>query len=247
MHNKRGQFFINGRHSSEFNVFMKSRPVSSSAGRVIELRQREGNDSIVIDKAYYRNVEKKIACYYKAPSIYEVQEWEDRITEWLDMGAYSDFIVYYDPQYIYQAIVIEPPEFTGTRKNGNIVPFEFGISLRPFKANRLGRVPIQLNANPFELINEQKYPSKPLIKIKGSGDASFYINNKQFKLQSLDQELVIDSLLEESYRSIDGALEHQDKVTAFLDFPELQPGSNMIRWDKNIQSLEVTPRWWRKI
>lgn len=244
---KRGQFFINGKQSSEFNVFMRNRPVSSSAGRVIELRRREGNDSIIIDKAYYKNVERKIDCYYKAPSIDDVQEWEDRITAWLDMGTYSDFIVYYDAQYIYQAVVIDPPEFKGTRKTGNIVPFEFSVSIRPFKENRLGRIPIELRENPFKITNEQKYSSKPLIKLTGVGDASFFVNNEEFKLKTLDRELTIDSMLEESYRALDGKIEHQDHVTTFLDFPELKPGENSIRWTSNIKSLELTPRWRRKV
>ncbi|OJG40346.1 hypothetical protein RV02_GL002434 [Enterococcus gilvus] len=226
---------------------MRNRPVSSSAGRVIELRDREGSDSIIIDKAYYKNVERKIDCYYKAPSIGDVQEWEDRITAWLDMGSYSDFITYYDEQYIYQAIVTDPPEFKGTRKTGNIVPFEFGVSLRPFKENRLGRQPILLNSTPFKITNEQKYPSKPLIKLTGSGDASFFVNNEEFKLKGLDTELIIDSALEESYRKLGGAIEHQDQVTTFLDFPELKPGENIITWSSRIKSFELTPRWRRKV
>lgn len=244
---KRGQFLINGKHSSEFNVFMRNRPASSSAGRVIELRDREGSDSIIIDKAYYKNVERKIDCYYKAPSIDDVQEWEDRITAWLDMGSYSDFVTYYDEQYIYQAIVTDPPEFKGTRKTGNIVPFEFSVSLRPFKENRLGRQPILLNSTPFKITNEQKYPSKPLIKLTGSGDASFFVNNEEFKLKGLDTELIIDSVLEESYRKLGGAIEHQDQVTTFMDFPELKPGENTITWSSGIKSFELTPRWRRKV
>ena len=43
---------------------------------------------------------------------------EDEISFWLDMGNYSDFIVYFDEHYIYQAIVTSPPKFTGTRKAG---------------------------------------------------------------------------------------------------------------------------------
>ncbi|HAP8552326.1 TPA: phage tail protein, partial [Enterococcus faecium] len=172
---KRGQFFINQHYSSEFNVYIQNRPASVSASRVIELREREGNDSIIIDKGYYRNVTRKIECYYKAPSIDVVQEWEDRITEWLDMSSYSDFILYYDEQYIYQAVVIEGPEFKGTRKTGNIVPFEFTVSIRPFKENYNGRFTIR-QTETFEIYNPEKYSSKPLIKLSGSGDASFYIN-----------------------------------------------------------------------
>ncbi|MGX7132346.1 phage tail protein [Enterococcus songbeiensis] len=243
---KRGQFVINGQHSEEFNVFMRSRPVSTSAPRVVELREREGNDSIVIDKAYYKNTTRKIECYYKAPTLEDVQEYEDRITAWLDMGSYSDFIAYYDLQYIYQVIVTEAPEFKGTRKTGTIVPFEFTVSLRPFKERRTGKIAVNRSGS-FSLINTEKYPSKPLIKLSGSGDASFYINDKEFKLKGLDRELVIDSKLEESYRSLDGVLEHQDQVTLFLDFPELLPGQNDFRWSTNIKSFEITPRWWRKV
>lgn len=243
---KRGQFVLNGKHSEEFNVFMRNRPVSTSSGRVIELREREGNDSIVIDKAYYKNTNKKIECYYKAPTLEDVQEYEDRITAWLDMGSYSDFIAYFDPQYIYQAIVIDAPTFKGTRKTGNIVPFEFTLSLRPFKDNRLGRFSKLLD-NSEIIINEQKYASKPLIKLTGSGDASFFINEKEFKLKGLDRELIIDSKIEESYRLLDEVLEHQDRVTEFLDFPELAPGENTISWTNNINSFEITPRWCRKV
>ena len=46
--------FLNGKHSSEFNVFMRERPERLSAGRVVELRERMGNDSIAVDFAYYK-------------------------------------------------------------------------------------------------------------------------------------------------------------------------------------------------
>ena len=52
--------FINQHYSSEFNVYIQNRPASVSASRVIELREREGNDSIIIDKGYYKNVTRKI-------------------------------------------------------------------------------------------------------------------------------------------------------------------------------------------
>ena len=59
---KPGQFKINGLYSEEFNTYLRSRPQRLSAGRVIELKPRPGNDSIVVDFAYYKNVEWKILC-----------------------------------------------------------------------------------------------------------------------------------------------------------------------------------------
>ncbi|HEN1724973.1 TPA: phage tail protein, partial [Enterococcus faecium] len=140
----------------------------------------------------------------------------------------------------------EGPEFKGTRKTGNIVPFEFTVSIRPFKENYNGRFTIR-QTETFEIYNPEKYSSKPLIKLSGSGDASFYINKDKYDLKSLDRELFIDSKLEEAYRKLDGNLEHQDQVTLFLDFPFLYPGKNEIKWTKNIHSFEIMPRWWRKV
>ena len=99
---------------------------------------------------------------------------EDEISFWLDMGNYSDFIVYFDEHYIYQAIVTSPPKFTGTRKSGVLIPFEFTVSIRPFKKNRIGQYWI---SNPNQLINTEKYPSEPIIQILGSGDIFLSIIN----------------------------------------------------------------------
>ncbi len=53
---KKRTVFLNGKHSSEFNVFMRERPERLSAGRVVELRERMGNDSIAVDFAYYKKM-----------------------------------------------------------------------------------------------------------------------------------------------------------------------------------------------
>ena len=49
---KRGQFFL--MENIVLNVFMRERPERLSAGRVVELRERMGNDSIAVDFAYYK-------------------------------------------------------------------------------------------------------------------------------------------------------------------------------------------------
>lgn len=241
---KRGQFKINGLHSEEFDAFITERPERVSASRVIELRPRAGNDSVVIDFAYYKNVEWPIKCYAKARNLEQVAHLEDRIKSWLDMPNYSDCIFYFDEHYIYQAIVTSAPKFTGTRRNGNLIPFEFTVSLRPFKQSRTG---LKRKQNEKVLINIEKYPSKPKILIKGSGDISFWINEKRFDLKNIGGEIIIDSQLEESYRVVDGVLEIQDHKTTFIDFPILPIGQSNFRWQGNVQEFNILPRWWTKV
>lgn len=239
-----GQFKINGLYSEEFNVYLTKRPERVSAGRVIELRERPGNDSVVMDFAYYKNVEWKISCNARSDELEEMSHLEDRIRAWLDMSNYSDFIFNFDEHYIYQAIVTEPPVFKGTHKNGFWTPFDFTISLRPFKMSRTGKKWVE---KPTMLHNIEKYPSKPMIHIKGSGDISFWINNKKYELINVGNEIIIDSQLEESYRVVDGVVEIQDSKTKFLDFPILTKGMNTFRWSGNVQEFSIMPRWWTKV
>lgn len=241
---KPGQFKINGRTSQEFKAYMRSRPERISSGRVIELRERAANDSVVVDYNYYKNVEWSIKCGAKANSFEELVFLEDEIKFWLDMNNYSDFEFQFDEQYIYQAIVVEPPRFTSTHKDGLWTHFDFKISIRPFKENRLGLV--WLN-NVKKIFNMENYPSKPKIRIVGSGDISFWINDQKYELVNVGNEIIIDSRLEESYRVVDGVLEVQDHKTKFLDFPILPSGENNYRWSGKVTSFEILPRWCTKV
>ena len=241
---KPGQFKINGRTSREFNAYMRARPERISSGRVIELRERAANDSVVVDYDYYKNVEWSIKCGAKANSFKELVFLEDEIKFWLDMNNYSDFEFQFDEQYIYQAIVVEPPRFTSTHKDGLWTHFDFKISIRPFKENRLGLV--WLN-NVKKIFNMENYPSKPKIRIVGSRDISFWINDQKYELVNVGNEIIIDSRLEESYRVVDGVLEVQDHKTKFLDFPILPSGENNYRWSGKVTSFEILPRWCTKV
>lgn len=244
MEYKRGQFKINGKHSEEFTVYMRDRPERPSAGRVIELRERPGNDSIVMDFKYYKNVDRVISCYAKANDFESVPFLENVISNWLDTGSYSDFIVYYDPHYIYQAVVISPPIFTGQRKNGLQIPFDFTVSMRPFKQSRIGTI---WRSNEKLLSNTENYPSKPKIHIVGSGDISFWINEHKYDLKNIEEEIFIDSFIEESYRYLGNQLQMLDNKTFFKDYPILEKGENNIKWTGNVKEFRIQPRWWTKV
>lgn len=241
---KAGQFMINGKHSREFKAYMRSRPERISSGRVIELRERAANDSIVVDYNYYKNVEWDIKCGAKADSFEELVFLEDQIKYWLDMKNYSDFIFQFDEQYIYQAVVVEPPRFTSTHKDGLWIHFDFKISIRPFKGNRAGLI---WKNNERKIFNLERYPSKPKIHVIGSGDISFWVNDQKYDLVNIGNEIIIDSQIEESYRIVDGVLEVQDHKTKFLDFPLLPPGENNFRWSGKVTDFNILPRWCTKV
>lgn len=244
---KRGQFSINGHHSSEFNVYMRDRPVRVSAGRVIELRERPGNDSIVIDYKHYRNAEWSISCYAKVKYLDDVSNQEDLIKSWLDTSNYSDFSYFFDDEYIYQAVVVPGTlVFTGSRRTGNLIPFEFVISLQPMKETYVGRYPIEIK-NKDTLVNIRKYHSKPRIHILGRGDISFYINEIKYELKNVPEDIIIDSQIEESFQYQDGNILFLDDRTLFKDFPLLPPGTINLKYEGNVDKFEIIPRWVTKV
>lgn len=242
----RGQFYLNKHDSSEFNTFIRERPAKQASNRVVELKERGGNDSIVIDKAYHENTTLSLDCYYKAPSLDEVQFYEDKIKKWLDFGHYTDFIPYYDIQYRYKAIVTKAPVFTGTRKNGYNVPFHFELSLRAFKHSLTGLRTLSFT-KPFKLVNHELYSALPYLKIHGSGDITLLINGRETNIKGLLSYIELDSEELEVYQeSPAGVLDMSNKFYS-KDFPHLDEGENVISWKGNITKIEIKPRWRTKV
>lgn len=244
---KRGQFLINNHHSSDFNVYMSERPQRFSSTRVLELRPRPGNHSLIVDHSYHQNVEWKIKCYSKVRELRDVSNQEDLIKSWLDTSNYSDFSYFFDDEYIYQAVVVPGTlVFTGSRRTGNLIPFEFVISLQPMKETYVGRYPIEIK-NKDTLVNIRKYHSKPRIHILGRGDISFYINEIKYELKNVPEDIIIDSQIEESFQYQDGNILFLDDRTLFKDFPLLPPGTINLKYEGNVDKFEIIPRWVTKV
>ena len=94
------------------------------------------------------------------------------------------------------------------------------------------------------VINEGYIESLPKIKIVGSGNIDFKLNNTTIFSLELDEEsetIIIDSTLEEAY-GINGVLKNNKMLG---DFPKLKSGNNTIILTGTIISVEIEPnsRW----
>ena len=125
-----GWFKLGNHWSKEFNAFICERPEKKKAKRVFNLEEVSGLNKLAVnDGGYYTNVEQTLNCFYLSPTLEHIQYYEDLITEALDTkGEYVDFVPYWDPIYIYQAIVINEPNFEGTFHTLRGVPFSFDLS-----------------------------------------------------------------------------------------------------------------------
>ncbi|EOS7951017.1 phage tail protein, partial [Enterococcus hirae] len=232
-------------------AFICERPEKKKAKRVFNLEEVSGLNKLAVnDGGYYTNVEQTLNCFYLSPTLEHIQYYEDLITEALDTkGEYVDFVPYWDPIYIYQAIVINEPNFEGTFHTLRGVPFSFDLSIAPFKKNILGMNPVILDKQ-GSIYNPERYPSYPKIKIYGSGNATISINGRETKFSDVTSDITIDSDPDvmETYREVDGVLvnEHR-KLLSNQIYPYLDSGENRITWNSNVRKIVIEPRWQTKI
>ena len=93
--------------------------------------------------------------------------------------------------------------------------------------------------SPWTLANPTLWPSKPLIRVYGTG--SFTINDVTVTVSSNTGYTDIDCEMMDCYYG--GESRNQYVSFSGNDFPELQPGKNYITLS-GITKLEITPRWW---
>lgn len=93
--------------------------------------------------------------------------------------------------------------------------------------------------SPYELENPTLYPSKPLIRVYGSG--TIQVNNITITVAEHSGYIDIDCDMMDCHRGAD----NMNQYVSFSgnDFPELQPGINRILLN-GPDKVEVTPRWW---
>ena len=86
-------------------------------------------------------------------------------------------------------------------------------------------------------------PSKPIIKLTGSGTVDLKVNGSTiftYTFPTNETEVVIDSLIEEAH--LNGIYKNRNMVGAF---PILQPGANTIGWSGTLTKIQIQPksRW----
>lgn len=86
-------------------------------------------------------------------------------------------------------------------------------------------------------------PSKPIIKLTGSGIVDLKVNGSTiftYTFPANETEVVIDSLIEEAH--LNGIYKNRNMVGAF---PILQPGTNTIGWSGTLTKIQIQPksRW----
>lgn len=102
-----------------------------------------------------------------------------------------------------------------------------------------GKVILNIEASNI-LTNPTPFPSKPLIRIYGTGTLT--VNDITITVTDCDQYVDIDCELMDCYEG--DTNRNGDVIFSTYDFPTLQPGDNTFVLS-GPSGVQVTPRWWR--
>jgi len=161
------------------------------------------------------------------------KENREIVRRWLT--GEGELILSTEPEAYYKARIVEPVEFVGTIRRGRKFKVEF--LCQPWAYLLTGKNKIIITQK-NTIINNPGEIAKPLIKIYGNGPVDLIVNNKIHKFDDINEYAIVDSELMEVYKDI-------SLVRYYGDFPELQPGENIISWTGDVTKIEIIPRWRR--
>lgn len=178
------------------------------------------------------------------------ESYDKTITIGLTKGFDIDEIIEYftgegnvtfsnEPERYYKAKIIEQIDYERLlRYRTATVKFR----VQPFKYE-LDEISATLTESGKTIINNGNTTAKPIITIKGTGTIELIVNgNKLFSytFPEEENEVIIDSQKQDAYL---GSVLKNRSMSG--EFPIFNKGNNIITWDGNIESIEVSlkSRW----
>lgn len=239
---KPGDFILDGVNSSDHGVIIQGRPTIDTPNRRVEFKQSFGmSGELPYDEESYENTEMKLNLIVKGTATRSASANREFVQDWFDSGRYMDFIPYFDQDKIYHVMATEAPSFMTKYflEEHQIVSLK--LTVLPYK--HYVQSPKVTRTTSGTITNPHLKPSKPLLKVIGSGDITLNVNGIPFLLKGVAGHIYLDSELSFAYENNDGLLTNANNKVRTLDYPTIKPGSNTISWTGAVTSVEIEPRW----
>lgn len=235
------QYFTFGVKSSrDFLLYLSAPGVYDSPEVDVELQTIPGkNGDLVRENARqgerrYKNIDVIYDAFFfdaVAPRTATVKSWL------LSRVGYQVLHDTYDPDFFRMGLCREVITFESKSSKG--VSMKLTFHCQPQRWSVDGQRKIRLDKGGV-LRNPFAFPSKPLIRVYGSGEGKVFVG-----------DAVVNILQNSGYIDLNCETHNAYDAAGFCngciksdDFPSLKPGRNSISWSGNITALEITPRWW---
>jgi len=151
----------------------------------------------------------------------------------------GDLVLGNDPDYAYDAQVIDEIRFEKILRGHAHRRFTVPFLCQPLKKKATTEPNIELTA-PGTVVNIGHVPSRPLIKIQGSGNVVLAVGAYSLSITGISTSILIDSDLGMATNAA-GTVNESYKVSGA--WPLLVVGNNAVGWTGTVSKVTITPRW----
>ena len=229
-------FTFNGVTASSMGLVIEKYPVRTGGKKHVEtvnVPGRFGGLTLRQKRQTYENCTISYEVYYHTPGQASAKAHD--IFRWLsEPDGFARLSDTYDPDVFRRARYVGDPSAEIFFNNFGRMTITFECDARSFLTS--GETPISRLTGTIQNDYLEAYP---LIVIEKSGNGLVTIAGQQITVYDgpvetihIDSESMTVPYLESLYVSFD-------------DFPTLKPGSNAITGSSNIDSLTITPRWYK--
>ena len=227
---------FNGRSTHEFGIFISGESTYSAPERNVLSQEVAGrNGSLLFDMGNFKNISVKYPSYI-------VEDLPSRIRDFLNFAGsqigYQRLEDTYHPYEYRMARFKTNPSIDTAGYMNRSGKFTLDFDCKPQRFLKSGENAVEFSTNGI-ILNRTNFPSKPFIKVYGTGTGSVGIGSETISITNLDGYMDIDCEIMDAYK---GAV-NCNKDVSFTDDIVLNPGENNISFNGGITSIEITPRW----
>lgn len=247
----------NNRNSLDFNLGIVSAKglLGTPERDVTKVSCPGSNGDLIIDNNRFNNVLIEFGAYIlpESPQFDAVKKSLDslcmEIKDWLideeDFG-YKKLYSSRQPGYYRMASFNTALDIEDILRQIGSCTLSFDC--KPYMYNEAGDIKLYLTQNRgYQLLNPEKYKSRPIITLIGHGNASITINGVKYEVSSVSDKLVIDCERKITYNA-DGVPETGKLKLINNEFPVFVKGTNFVKFttlNSGIKEVIIEPKWRR--
>ncbi len=237
-------FRYNGRSSADFHLHIESKNIFSAPAFDLTFQAVPGrNGDLLLSNNRFANIPVSYTAFVARRNVQGLADILRTVKGWLytQPDRYHLITDSYDPGFVRYGVIKEGLDMA--EQLNRLGLFTVTFSCKPFRYSLAGNEPVMLGASGGMLHNPFPFPSRPYLRIEGSGSGTLTIqsaeSNRTWTFSEIDGYVETDSEQMNIYK---GTQLKNHTVTGD-GFPILQPGENVLSCSGGITSLSVTPRW----
>lgn len=228
---------FNGRSTHEFGIFISGESTYSAPERNVVSQEVAGrNGSLLFDMGNFKNISVKYPSYI-------VEDLPSRIRDFLNFAGsqigYQRLEDTYHPYEFRMARFKSNPSIDTAGYMNRSGKFTLDFDCKPQRFLKSGEDAVEFSDDGI-ILNRTNFPSKPLLRVYGTGTGSVGVGSETISITNLDGYMDIDCEIMDAYK---GAVNCNSYVS-FTDDIVLRPGESGISFNGDITSIEITPRWY---